>query len=351
MGEEIKDEVFCDGDGLWVREPLGNCRSFDIHDYEAMASALTALQAKVEELEKERDEARRSATLIATDVGARRAAAKKLLQDICACSAETDPASLDLPHVVRDCIEPLETLIAERDACLFLSQQTRRHLGQDGPMVLDAIGEKAAAISRAEAAEARALNAEALVKEMAEELGDLHDMVLELHDYIAEETRTPSRIRVASDCLNRISALLSKAEAMVGGEQNSPSQESSALPTASPPVETAAQHSDGWRDIANAPKDGTVIDLTAISNDGEVFEVWPMRWAHIQRNGLFPGKVGMWTHPSGHFTWNDEGLGGPTHWRPRSRALGSERSDDQSLPGMDPNPPTHPHATGGKGER
>lgn len=71
-----------------------------------------------------------------------------------------------------------------------------------------------------------------------------------------------------------------------------------------------------WESIDSAPKDGTIILLTAFDSDGEQFEVHPMRWAHIQRNGLFPGTVGMWTHPSGAYTWNDDGQGGgPTHWQ------------------------------------
>jgi len=72
-----------------------------------------------------------------------------------------------------------------------------------------------------------------------------------------------------------------------------------------------------WQPIETAPHSGEIIELTAFECDGEIFEIHPMRWAHIQRNGLFPGAVGMWTHPSGTYTWNDDGLGGgPTHWRP-----------------------------------
>lgn len=72
-----------------------------------------------------------------------------------------------------------------------------------------------------------------------------------------------------------------------------------------------------WMPIETAPKDGTVIDLTALEEDGSTFEIHPMQWAHIQRNALFPRQVGMWTSPSGEYTWNgtpDDG--GPTHWRP-----------------------------------
>lgn len=71
-----------------------------------------------------------------------------------------------------------------------------------------------------------------------------------------------------------------------------------------------------WSGIESALKDGTIILLTAFEDDGEPFEIHAMRWAHIQRNGLFPGTVGMWTHPSGSYTWNDDGHGGgPTHWK------------------------------------
>lgn len=71
-----------------------------------------------------------------------------------------------------------------------------------------------------------------------------------------------------------------------------------------------------WQDISTAPKDGTLIELTWMEN-GRPQEIWPMQWAHIQKNGFFPGKVGMWTAPDGSCTWNDEDPdGAPTHWRP-----------------------------------
>lgn len=55
--------------------------------------------------------------------------------------------------------------------------------------------------------------------------------------------------------------------------------------------------------------------------DGEPQEQWPMQWAHIQRNGLFPGKVGMWSTLCGRLTWNDDQRGGgPTHWKMRVEA-------------------------------
>jgi len=74
-----------------------------------------------------------------------------------------------------------------------------------------------------------------------------------------------------------------------------------------------------WRSIETAPKDGTVIELTWLGSNGEPQEIWPMQWCHIQRNGLFPGKTGMWTMPNGGATWNDDDPeGAPTHWRPES---------------------------------
>jgi len=70
-----------------------------------------------------------------------------------------------------------------------------------------------------------------------------------------------------------------------------------------------------WFPIAVAPKDGTPLELTWME-DGEPQEIWTMQWGHIQKNGLFAGKVGMWVMPCGLVTWNDDGKGGgPTHFR------------------------------------
>lgn len=76
-----------------------------------------------------------------------------------------------------------------------------------------------------------------------------------------------------------------------------------------------ARRNEGWQTIDTAPKDGTVIELTWMEK-GNAQEIWPLQWAHIQRNGFFPGKVGMWTSPDGSMTWNDDNPdGAPTHWR------------------------------------
>jgi hypothetical protein len=74
---------------------------------------------------------------------------------------------------------------------------------------------------------------------------------------------------------------------------------------------------NNWKPIETAPKDGTLIEITALQANGEPFEIWPMQWGHIQQNGLFPDQVGMWVTPDGAATWvpGSEEQGGPTHWR------------------------------------
>lgn len=93
-----------------------------------------------------------------------------------------------------------------------------------------------------------------------------------------------------------------------------------------------------WQPIETAPKDGTVIELTWFGQNGEPEEIWPMRWGHIQRNGLFPDSVGMWVMPNGEATWNDaDPDGAPTHWRALSmiKATGCTCDFSRGTRGMD----------------
>jgi hypothetical protein len=70
-----------------------------------------------------------------------------------------------------------------------------------------------------------------------------------------------------------------------------------------------------WRTIKSAPKNGIVIWLTWMEN-GKPQDVAAMCWDPSAKNGLFPGKIGMWVAPDQSFTWNGDGDGGPTHWAP-----------------------------------
>lgn len=77
-----------------------------------------------------------------------------------------------------------------------------------------------------------------------------------------------------------------------------------------------SDRSTGWQPLSSAPRDGTVVELTWM-DDGKPQEIWPMQWAHIQRNDLFAsGVVGMWVVPDGSLTWTEHNPdGAPTHWR------------------------------------
>lgn len=72
---------------------------------------------------------------------------------------------------------------------------------------------------------------------------------------------------------------------------------------------------DGWNDIASAPRNGRPIRVAAFDDHG-LIQSFVMQWGHIARNELFaPGVVGMWVAPDGSFTWDASHDGGPTHWR------------------------------------
>jgi hypothetical protein len=72
---------------------------------------------------------------------------------------------------------------------------------------------------------------------------------------------------------------------------------------------------DGWHPIESAPKDGRTI-WVGYMEGGKVTQYAEMHWSDEQRNGLFPGAVGMWVCPGGNFTWNAEPAEfGPSHWK------------------------------------
>jgi hypothetical protein len=63
------------------------------------------------------------------------------------------------------------------------------------------------------------------------------------------------------------------------------------------------------RPAEQAPRDGTLIVLMH-----EDVGAFPMQWGHIQKNGLFPGRVGMWVAQDSSLTWQDSADEGPSHW-------------------------------------
>ncbi len=74
---------------------------------------------------------------------------------------------------------------------------------------------------------------------------------------------------------------------------------------------------DTWQPIETAPRDGTLVLVTWLEDDGQPSEIHPMQWGHITRNEFFaPGQVGMWVAPHGGYTWQEGDGGGPTHWQP-----------------------------------
>lgn len=66
-----------------------------------------------------------------------------------------------------------------------------------------------------------------------------------------------------------------------------------------------------WKDIKDAPKDGTTVWLCWFDG-GVPMDKCKMHWDKNATNGLFHNKVGMWSSEFG--TWNDDNDGGPTHF-------------------------------------
>lgn len=80
------------------------------------------------------------------------------------------------------------------------------------------------------------------------------------------------------------------------------------------PLATREDRDSGWQPISTAPRDGTVVDLTAEDDDGVP---WQMQWDAAFVNHLVSPLPGVWITPDGAFTWSEaEPEFGPTRWRP-----------------------------------
>lgn len=66
-----------------------------------------------------------------------------------------------------------------------------------------------------------------------------------------------------------------------------------------------------WQPIETVPRDGTLVWVADLH-----VGAFLMRWGAIQRNGLFPGRVGMWVAPDASLTWTEGDGAGPTWWAP-----------------------------------
>lgn len=68
---------------------------------------------------------------------------------------------------------------------------------------------------------------------------------------------------------------------------------------------------DDYRDIATAPRDGTLIQVFH-----EDVGSFLMRWNASGSNALVSQDIGIWEAPDGSFTWCEDDGHGPSHWRP-----------------------------------
>jgi hypothetical protein len=70
---------------------------------------------------------------------------------------------------------------------------------------------------------------------------------------------------------------------------------------------------DEWRDMATAPRDGTLIEVMDLDVGSFV-----MRWNPDGFNPLVSKRSGIWevAGQSPEFTWTEDNGLGPTNWRP-----------------------------------